>query len=410
MSTTALQIEVAPVERTSPKKVVAQPIALVSPHSWATMARLGWSMLFHDRLKLAGTLVGVVFAVLLSNFQVGIYFSLLLRNTMFVERAGADLWITPPGTVALQGGDGTVPDSVVAVARAVPGVEWSAPLLMGAASVKLPEGGQKPVMLVGTELPALRGGPFNVVAGTPAALAMRDAVFFEGSRRELLGGLNLGSVREVNGHRAQAVGFTSGLLPFGPSYAFASFDTARELLHRSNHELSYAMVGLSPGADVRAVQERLRAQFPSQEVLTLAELKQRTIGQVLRESGIGKSIGSGVAMSVLCGFVIVALTMFSAVIDRVRQFGTLKALGATNLDLARLLLVQAITCAVIGVLLGETLVAWFLRAIREAEQPLTLPPWLMVATLAGMTVMCMLASSLALLRVRRVEPAMVFRG
>src|SRR5207245_826787 len=111
------------------------------------------------------------------------------------------------------------------------------PLLIGGTSVKLPEGGQKGVLLVGTELPALKGGPFNVVVGDPNALATRDAMFFEGSRREILGDLNLGSVREVSGHRAQAVGFTSGLLPFGPSYAFASFETARELLHRSNHEL-----------------------------------------------------------------------------------------------------------------------------------------------------------------------------
>ncbi len=390
-------------------RVVARPIELQTVYSLRFMARLGVSMLWHDKLKLAGTLVGVAFAVILSNFQIALFLGLLLRNTMYVDRVEADLWITPKSTQILEGSDGTIPKTVVAVARSVKGVAWAAPLLVGAAGLKLPAGGQKSVRLVGTELPAARGGPFHIVAGKTKDLGLPDAMFFEDSRRETFGGLNLGSVREVNGHRVHAVGFTSGLVPFGPAYAFASFDTAREILGRRNDEVNYVMVGLTPGTDLESTAARLQKTLPDQLVLTKAVLSRKTIFYILQESGIGQSIGMGVVMSLFCGFAIVALTMFSAVVDHVREFGTLKAIGATNTDLAKLLLAQALTCAIAGALIGEAIVAQMVRAIRGPELPLSMPVWLMGATIVGMIVICVTASTMALLRVRAIEPAMVFR-
>jgi len=389
--------------------VVARPIELKPVYSFRFMARLGVSMLWHDKLKLAGTLVGVAFAVLMSNFQTALFLGLLLRNTMYVDRVDGDIWITPKNTQILEGNDGTIPKNIVPVTRSVKGVAWAAPIIVGSAGVKLPTGGQKSVRLVGTELPAARGGPFHIVAGKTADLEQPDAMFFEDSRREVFGGLNMGSVREVNGHRVQAVGFTSGLVPFGPAYAFSSFDTAREILGTPADEANYVMLGLAPGADVAEVVRRLQRTFPAQLVLSREDLRMRTIMYILNESGIGQSIGMGVVMALLCGFAIVSLTMFSAVVDHVREFGTLKAIGATNMDLTKLLLAQAVTCALAGATVGLAIVANLVNAIRGPELPMALPVWLMGGTVGGMVVICVLASFMALLRVRAIEPGIVFR-
>jgi putative ABC transport system permease protein len=388
---------------------VARPIELKPAYSFRFMARVGVSMLWHDKIKLAGTLVGVAFAVLMSNFQIALFLGLLLRNTMYVDRVEGDIWITPKNTQILEGNDGTLPKNVVPVTGSVKGVAWSAPILMGTAGLKLPAGGQKSVRLVGIELPVARGGPFHIVAGKTSDLGLPDAMFFEDSRREVFGGLNIGSVREVNGHRVHAVGFTSGLVPFGPAYAFTSYDTAREILKRRSDETSYVMVGLDPGADVNEVVRSLQQTFPDQLVMSRAEIRWRSIMYILGESGIGQSIGMGVVMSLLCGFAIVSLTMFSAVVDHVREFGTLKAIGATNMDLAKLLFAQAVTCAVAGATIGEAIVAQLVSGIRGPELPMALPLWLMAGTVVGMVVICVTASIMALMRVRAIEPAMVFR-
>src|SRR6185295_9680357 len=108
-------------------------------------------------------------------------------------------------------------------ARGVAGVAWAEPLLYGAAQVAIPGGATDAGTVVGTKLPALRGGPWNLVAGDARSLANPDTMIFEDGVRDTLGGLNLGSVREVNGRNIQVGGFTWGLLPFAPAYAFAEY-------------------------------------------------------------------------------------------------------------------------------------------------------------------------------------------
>ena len=60
-------------------------------------------------------------------------------------------------------------------------------------------------------------------------------------------------------------------------------------------------------------------------------------------------------------------------------------------------------------LLGLALVSRIAEGIRSANLALILPPWIYLGTFAVMTLMCIAASSLALIRVRRVEPGLVFR-
>lgn len=375
---------------------------------WRTMARVAVRMMFHDRLKFVGTLAGVVFAVLLSNQQAATFLGLIDRNVMLPEHAGADLWILPASSETLQPGK-LVSEAALMQARVTDGVEWAEPLLFGGATVSLPSGGSEPVQLIGTRAPAFRGGPWNVVAGDPAAIAHPGTVIFEDSERAKLGGLNIGSVREVNGRQVQVGAFTWGLTPFGPSYAFAEYDTAREILHTPRDEESYVLIGLRPGADAKKVQRELQARVREAKVVTRAELEASILRYVIFRTGIGVTFGTSTVFGLVVGFVIVALSMFSAVVDNVREFGTLKAIGATTWDLGRVLWIQAILYALVGSLLGLALVSQIASAARSPQLAMVLPSSLLVGTTVLMVVLCIVASTLSLVRVRAVEPAMVFR-
>ncbi len=86
---------------------------------------------------------------------------------MFVEHAGADLWIAPPNTQLLQPGE-KLGEQLLMRARTTPGVEAAEPLMFTAGTVKKPNGGAEPVTLIGTQLPVLLGGPWNLVSGDRA--------------------------------------------------------------------------------------------------------------------------------------------------------------------------------------------------------------------------------------------------
>jgi putative ABC transport system permease protein len=375
---------------------------------YRTMAGIGINMMFHDRLKLVGTLFGVVFAVVLGNFQAGTFLALLEKNQMFVSHADVDIWITPPGTRQFQSGR-PLNDSQLNRARALQGVAWAEPLIVQTAQLQLPKGGSEPVSLVGTRGPRYAGGPWNLVKGATHALDQPDAVIFEDAEREKFGGLNLGSVRELDGHKVQAVGFTWGLLPFAPAYAFAEQELAREILKHKPDQHTFITVGVLPGYRATDVRAELQVILPDTKVMTRGEYLHEILLYILFGTQIGLSFGTSAAMGLLVGLITVALSMFSSVIDNLRQFGTLKAVGASNADLARLLFVQAVIYGLLGSLMGLGAVATMVSAMRNPLLTPIVPLHAYGITVVTMVMVCLLASVLALVRLRKLEPAMVFR-
>ena len=375
---------------------------------WAVMGGMAIKMMFHDRLKLAGTLFGVVFAVVLGNFQVGTFMALLSKNRMFVENAQVDIWIAPPGTRQFQAGR-PLNDSQLNRARATEGVAWADPLVLQTAQVQLPNGGSEPVSLVGAAAPRFAGGPWNLIKGETSALLQPDAVIFEDAEREKLGGLNVGSVRELAGHKVQAVGFTWGLLPFAPAYAFAEQKLAREILKLRPDAHSYIMVGVAAGEEPATVRARLQAVMPDATVMTREEYLKAILKYILTETQLGFSFGTSTFMGLLVGLITVALSMFSSVVDNMRQFGTLKAIGSTNGDLARLLFVQAVVYGTVGSLMGLGMISSMVQGMRNPQLTPILPMEAYAITSVAMVLVCIAASVLALLRLRQLEPAMVFR-
>jgi len=375
---------------------------------WRTMGSVAIKMMFYDKLKLVGTLLGVVFAVVLSNQQAGTFLGLLYKNVMFTDNASADLWILPPGAETFAPGR-VLSTSDAMQAKAMQGVAWAEPLIVTAGTIKLPGGGTEAVTVIGVKHPYEAGGPWNLVAADRSVLARPDTMIFEDGDRENLGGLNLGSIREISGRNVTVGGFTWGLIPFGPSYAFADYDLARELSKVAQDRASFVLVKLLPGTDLEAVKKELAARVPDSVVVTKAEFRAMTVKNLLFKTAIGVTFGTSTLFGLIVGFVIVSLSMFSSVVDNIREFGTLKAVGATNLDLMMLLFVQAVTFGVLGSIVGLALVSQMAKGIRSAKLALNLPPVMTAGTMALMVLLCVFASSLALLRLRRVEPAMVFR-
>jgi putative ABC transport system permease protein len=365
-------------------------------------------MTLFDRMKLAGALLGVVFATFLGAQQLGIFLGLVRKNTLLADGVTADIWIAPRGTRQALASV-TLPERTLYVARSTPGVAWADPLLLTGASIVTEGGTSEQLQLLGFEPGHGLGGPWNITAGDPASLAVPNTVFIDTIDRERNSGLNLGSIREINGRRVQVTGFTSGLQPFGPTYAFADYDTALRLSGRTARDPSFVLIDAADGEDLDALVARLQAQLPDVDVMTRQEYHDRIVDYLLFETQIGVSFGTSTVFGLIVGFVIVGLTMFSSVVDNSREFGMLKAIGATNLDLAGILAVQATLYATIGSGVGLALVGGLARGIRSPQLSLVLPTWLILGAPVVMLAVCLASSALALLRLRGLEPAMVFR-
>lgn len=127
-------------------------------------------------------------------------------------------------------------------------------------------------------------------------------------------------------------------------------------------------------------------------------------------TGAGITVLIAAALGLLVGVVIVAQTIYAATVDHIREYGTLKAMGATNGYIYRVITQQALLSGVAGYVIGITIALTISRASLEGTTAILIP-WPMAAALAVVTAgMCLVASIVSINKATRIDPAMVFRN
>ena len=128
------------------------------------------------------------------------------------------------------------------------------------------------------------------------------------------------------------------------------------------------------------------------------------------ETGIGVGFGLTVLMAIIVGVVIVSQTIYSATIEHLREFGTLKAIGATNRDVYLIILKQALINAFIGYGIGLGLTLLAVRTFGATGLVMVIPPGLMLAVFVLTVAMCATASVVSVRKALKVDPLVVFRS
>jgi putative ABC transport system permease protein len=127
-------------------------------------------------------------------------------------------------------------------------------------------------------------------------------------------------------------------------------------------------------------------------------------------TGAGTTTLLGAVLGLLVGIVVVAQTIYAATIDHIREFGTLKAMGARNSHIYRVILSQSLLSAVLGYALGITAAWGIVRASEGSNAPILLPPEAAAGIFLLTVFMCVSASFLSIRKATTIDPAMVFRG
>src|SRR2546421_4224219 len=216
--------------------------ALSAARSCTMSSVLALRNLVHDRVRLVTTLVGIVFAVVLINIQVGLFLGFAKTASGLIDHSGADLWITPLGTRDVDQVE-PMSDRRLYQALAVSGVGRASGLNVEFAYFKRPDGGTESALIVGFDLATGFGGPWNVTEGDVRSLRFPDTIIIDEFYREKLGVAYLGQVVEISGHRARGVGFTQGIRSFTQSpYVFASTRTALNYSRIQQNQTNYVLV------------------------------------------------------------------------------------------------------------------------------------------------------------------------
>jgi putative ABC transport system permease protein len=377
-------------------------------------------MLIGDRAKYIGILIGITFASLLITQQSAIFTGIMSRTfATITDLPTPDVWVMDEKVQYI---DDIKPlqDTELYRVRGVEGVEWATPLYKGLLKARLSNGNFQSCVVIGVDDATLIGAPIQMVDGRVEDLRQNDAVIVDehsakgklarvqadGSRAPL----RIGDSLEINDRRGVVVGICKVSRTFqSQPVVYTTFSRATSFAPRERKLLSFVLAKAKPGVDPLALCARITSAT-GLRAHTREDFKWITMQYFLKYTGIPINFGMSVLLGFLVGTIIAGQTFFNFTLDNLKHFGALKAMGATNGRLVRMILMQALLVGSLGWGMGVGGAATFGRLTSSTELAFRMP-WQLLAISGGVVlIICSISALISIWKVARLEPAIVFKG
>jgi putative ABC transport system permease protein len=326
--------------------------------------------LLHRPLRTLIGVLAVAVEVALVVLIVGLATGLLTETAKRIEGIGADIMLqSPSAQVFLAFSGSPMPIKIVDKLRQLKHVRAVAPALLQFNST----GGVEVIYGIEKE-------SFRAVSGGFVFLEGQD---MEGSHDLLVDDwaakakhIKVGDTYNLLNHDWHV----SGIIEHGKgARLFVPMATLQDLVG-AHDKASIFLVKCTRPEHTEDVMAQMRQMFPGYPVRPLKDFLSLMTSTNI--PGLETFIDSMIALAVSIGLLVIFLTMYTTVIERTRDIGVLKSLGADRLFIVRALLTESAALCVLGLLAGVGL-SYAVRGAFLAEFPtlsiLITPGWLLRA-------------------------------
>ncbi|MGL4292884.1 MAG: ABC transporter permease [Bacteroidales bacterium] len=366
----------------------------------------------YDKTKSIGIITGILISTFLIGQQLGIFTFLTGLMASLVSDSNAQIWVVDRKTKDINQ-LGRFDIRYLSELKSIPGVAVASPLVLAGAIATTSDGNTTNLQLVGTENPLFLIGPSprKIIQGTPLDLLSEGSVSADVFDDKNFGRqMDIGSRLEINGKEAFVRVRTRNIRGFGYSLVFTTLDRARFFGNLSPYTINAVLINPTDAMLTDQLIDRININFPSLRAWKKKDLAKSSVREILGNSGIASSTGTLVVFALITGILIIGLTMYSSVLDRLRDYGTMRAIGAGFPYLVKLLLFQALFFALTGFLLAWILLEIFRVLVVYTGLLITYEWYEIVGLFCITTTISVGGMFFALRRLRGVEPASVFRN
>ncbi|HYG75015.1 MAG TPA: ABC transporter permease [Planctomycetota bacterium] len=367
-------------------------------------------MLMGDTTKYLALVFGLTFSTTLVVQQGSIFTGLLRRTAASIETVPqADIWVMHPATRHYEERK-PIEDTAALRVRGIDGVDWAERLYVGNGSAQLPDGTYAALQIVGVERRSKVGLPMPLDIGNSDDIDESDAVFWDNVGIATYAKVKAGDVLQINDRRARVVGEVTAPRTFTSNpTVYTVYERALEYSPGERNRLTFVLVHVKPGYDVQKVAAAIREKT-GLGAKTADEFFWSTVWFFIKSTGITINFGITVMLGLIVGIAIAGQTFYTFTVENTKHFGALKAMGASNGTLIKMVLLQAFLVGLIGWGLGAGLASLFgMRITSRSLVAFLLTPHLLTLSFGIMIITVLLAALVSIYRVLRIEPAIVFR-
>jgi putative ABC transport system permease protein len=371
---------------------------------------LAHKILLHRKGRFAITVMGITVSAVLALNQVSLYLGMMGNATGLIRHTDADIWVTSKNIQSLDFAN-LFPERRINQVNALPDVLSAKRLILTWGFLKLADGSREQVQIVGFDPESGVGAPWAMIEGSSQDVRGGRYMILDRSSTPRLGSMTVGSIWELNEKQFKLVGLSDGIRTFTTApFVFVSYDQAQALAGASGDGQTAFVVGkLREPGDADRVVETLRASLSDNDVYTGRDFILRTAWYWTIQTGIGMALFLTALLALIVGGAVVGQTVYASTIEHVREFGTLKAIGARNSDLYKVILGQAAISALIGFTAGSAIVILLRGAMEQVGVSLYLGSELFVGLFVVLFATCFLAAHFSIVQVKRLDPLIVFK-
>jgi putative ABC transport system permease protein len=412
------------------------------------MVPIARKTLFEDLPRFLVAQAGVAFAVGLVAIQAGIFLGFVKSSGLPVDQSNADIWVAAK---EMQYFELALPLAFnnVDKARKVAGVESVEALLLKTSAWRGPDHKAEYIRVIGFDPRARLWSPGPVPHDTLAKLRFADSAVVDSGNLKSLNISGIGGYGKIGQHNVRVIGLTHGTQPIiSATFIYTSLRNAKAFLApptpkpgtlpaafaglraaalpaptpspAATHDpatldpsddISYVLVKAKPGTDLSALKKRLDKALPGTTAYTQAEMAKRTRDYWLQRTRIGFLLGLVAVVGLIVGMTVVGQILYTSVAEHIKEYGTLRAMGAPDSLFYGIVTEQAVLMAVLGFVPGIALtIAVSLWAQEHRNVLILITPSSAAVVLAVIVFMCIVSGVFAVQRALRVDPAIVFKA
>lgn len=306
------------------------------------MNKLVFANLIHRPVRSIISVLAVAIEVIMILSIVGIFMGMLNDQKQRTNGIGADLLLRPSKASYMNGvGGAPMPVKNIEAIRRLPHVLVASPVIQNLTTTGVVE------VIYGIDYPSYNAlKPFIFLAGTP--FQGPNDVLIDDVFQQTNGGHHVGETIQVMGHPFRICGIVEHgkggrkLLPIET--------TAQLMGAEGKASLFYVKTDKPENENTVIAEIHATRGFENNDVQTLSEWLSLMTPDKL--PGFNISLNVVTAISVIVGFLVIFQSMYTAVLERTREIGVMKSMGASKLTIVSVVLRETIVMAIAGVIVG----------------------------------------------------------
>ena len=367
-----------------------------------------------EKAKSLGILLAIIISIYLIGLELGIFFYLSSLIGGIVNNANpeyAQVFVVNKRTNNV---NQLAPFDVrwVNQLRSVPGIDGAYGIIMANVSLGFPNGDSAPAMVVGSDYPEMAAGPSAKLlnSGTMQELINPGTVsadFYD--NRAFNYDVQKGTSFEINGKLAIVGVTTKNAKGFSAPLLYTTTSKARFYSGFSESLVNGVIVTVHDPLKIDAVVQRINNMAPDLKAWRAEDLSRATVINVMTANNMGMSFGTLVIFAIVSGFFIIGLTLYSATYDRIKDYGTLKAIGANKAYITRLVVTQSFLYSVVGFVISLIMLVGTKYGMAKAGLIIRLTPMFLLFLFMVTLIIAVGSSFFSTSKLKKVEPSSVFR-